>query len=86
MPDCISKYDYDSYIFLSKHTAKFNILSLTCHSTGIIKTDSINRIKQASVPHPHLKKSYMQSLWDNKHKISDFRITIETTHHSIVYM
>lgn len=86
MPDWISKYDYDSYIFLSKHTAKFNILSLTCHSTGIIKTDSINRIKQASVPHPHLKKSYMQSLWDNKHKISDFRITIETTHHSIVYM
>ena len=28
------KYDYDGYIFLSKHAAESGVLALTCHSTG----------------------------------------------------
>ncbi|MEK6865312.1 MAG: D-aminoacyl-tRNA deacylase, partial [Thermoproteota archaeon] len=28
------KYDYDGFIFLSKHAAESGVLALTCHSTG----------------------------------------------------
>ena len=28
------KYDYDNYVFLSKHAAESGVLALTCHSTG----------------------------------------------------
>ena len=28
------KYDYDGFIFLSKHAAESGFLALTCHSTG----------------------------------------------------
>jgi len=79
--DWITKYNYDGYIFLSKHMAKSNILSLTCHSTGIIKTDSTNKIKQVSTPHPYLQKSYIRSLWNNRYNFPKFQITLETTHH-----
>ena len=28
------KYDYDGFVFLSKHAADSGVLALTCHSTG----------------------------------------------------
>ena len=28
------KFDYDGYIFLSKHAAESGVLALTCHNTG----------------------------------------------------
>ena len=28
------KFDYDGYVFLSKHAAESGTLALTCHSTG----------------------------------------------------
>ena len=28
------KFDYDNYVFLSKHAAESGVLALTCHSTG----------------------------------------------------
>ena len=28
------KYDYDGFVFLSKHAAESGTLALTCHSTG----------------------------------------------------
>ena len=79
--DWITKYDYDGYVFLSKHVAKSNILSLTCHSTGIIQTNSTNQIKQVSTPHPYLQKSYIRSLWDHRKDFQKFKITLEATHH-----
>ena len=80
--DWIAKYDdYEGYIFLSKHAAKSNILSLTCHSTGIVQTNSTNQIQQVSTPHPYLQKSYIRSLWNNRNNFQKFKITLEATHH-----
>jgi D-aminoacyl-tRNA deacylase len=34
-----------------------------------------------AIPHPDIQKKYLQTLWENKSKFSDFQITIEATHH-----
>ena len=76
------KYDYDGFIFLSKHAAESGVLALTCHSTGNFaeaKFGGNNR--QVAVPHPNLQKLYLQTLKKNQSKFSEFDITIEATHH-----
>ncbi len=76
------KFDYDGYVFLSKHAAESGILALTCHNTGNFSDANFggNR-RQVSIPHPHLQKSYIQNLWNDQHKFPQFQITIEATHH-----
>ena len=37
--------------------------------------------RQVAIPHPSLQKKYLQTLWKNQEKFSDFQITIEATHH-----
>ena len=76
------KYDYDGFIFLSKHAAESGVLALTCHSTGNFaeaKFGGNNR--QVAIPHPNLQKKYLQTLKKNQSKFSEFDITIEATHH-----
>jgi len=76
------KFDYDGYIFLSKHAAESGVLALTCHNTGNFsdaKFGGYNR--QVSIPHPHIQKSYIQNLWNARSKFPGFQITIEATHH-----
>ena len=49
------KFDYDGYIFLSKHAAESGVLALTCHNTGnfsIAEFGGYNR--QVSIPHPYI--------------------------------
>jgi D-aminoacyl-tRNA deacylase len=76
------KYDYDGFIFLSKHAAESGILSLTCHSTGnFSKSEFGGNDRQIAIPHPYFQKEYLQTLWKNKLQFSDFQITIEATHH-----
>src|SRR5574338_879335 len=76
------KYHYDGFVFLSKHAAQSGELALTCHSTGNFSDAQFGgNIKQVAIPHPHLQKSYMQSLWQDKKKFNEFQITIEATHH-----
>jgi D-aminoacyl-tRNA deacylase len=76
------KYDYDGFIFLSKHAAESGVLALTCHSTGNFSEAKFGgNDKQIAIPHPDIQKKYLQTLWENKSQFSDFQITIEATHH-----
>jgi len=76
------KYQYDGYVFLSKHASESGVLALTCHSTGNFSDAQFGGFpRQVAIPHPHLQKSYMQHLWKKKDNFSRFEITIEATHH-----
>jgi D-aminoacyl-tRNA deacylase len=76
------KFDYDGFIFLSKHAAESGVLALTCHSTGNFSEAKFGgNDRQIAIPHPYIQKKYLQTLWKNKSKFSDFQITIEATHH-----
>jgi len=76
------KYQYDGYVFLSKHASESGVLALTCHSTGNFSDAQFGGFpRQVAIPHPHLQKSYMQHLWKKKDSFSRFEITIEATHH-----
>lgn len=76
------KYDYDGFIFLSKHAAESGVLALTCHSTGNFSEANFGgNARQMAIPHPDIQKKYLQKLWENKSQFSDFQITIEATHH-----
>lgn len=76
------KYQYDSYVFLSKHASESGDLALTCHSTGNFSEAQFGGFsRQIAVPHPHLQKSYMKHLWTKRSDFSKFEITIEATHH-----
>lgn len=76
------KYNYDGFVFLSKHAAESGVLALTCHCTGNFadaKFGGNNR--QVAIPHPALQKTYLQILYKNRDKFPEFEITIEATHH-----
>ena len=76
------KFDYDGYIFLSKHAAESGVLALTCHNTGNFSDASFGGYsRQVSIPHPYIQKSYIQSLWNARNEFPGFQITIEATHH-----
>lgn len=76
------KYRYDGYVFLSRHASESGTLALTCHSTGNFGDAKFGGLaRQVAVPHPHLQKSYMQSLWKRRSDFERFEITIEATHH-----
>ena len=76
------KFDYDGYIFLSKHAAESGVLALTCHNTGNFSDANFGGYsRQVSIPHPYIQKSYIQNLWNARSKFSEFQITIEATHH-----
>lgn len=76
------KYDYDGFVFLSKHAAESGVLALTCHSTGNFSAAKFGgNDRQVAIPHPDLQKKYLQTLRDNKSGFAEFDITIEATHH-----
>ncbi len=76
------KYDYDGFIFLSKHAAESGVLALTCHSTGNFSDAKFGgNDKQIAIPKPGFQKKYLQALKYNQSQFPDFQITIEATHH-----
>ncbi|MFQ6025600.1 MAG: D-aminoacyl-tRNA deacylase, partial [Nitrosopumilaceae archaeon] len=76
------KYDYDGFVFLSKHASDSGTLALTCHSTGNFSEANFGGTnREVAIPHPHLQKTYIQSLWEKREEFSSFQITIEATHH-----
>ena len=76
------KYDYDGFVFLSKHAAESGVLALTCHSTGNFADAKFGgNPRQVAVPHPALQKTYLQELQKNREEFAGFDITIEATHH-----
>ena len=77
-----TKYDYEGFVFLSKHAAETGTLALTCHSTGNFSDARFGGFKrQVAIPHPHLQKSYLQYLWKKRKDFAKFEITLESTHH-----
>ena len=81
------KYDYDGFVFLSKHAAESGTLALTCHSTGNFNEAKFGgNPKELAIPYPNLQKKYLQALWDNRESFSDFEITIEATHHGPTHL
>ena len=81
------KYDYDGFVFLSKHAAESGTLALTCHSTGNFTEAKFGgNQKELAIPYPNLQKKYLQTLWDNRESFSDFEITIEATHHGPTHL
>lgn len=81
--DCIhEKYDYDSFVFLSKHAAESGVLALTCHSTGNFADARFGgRPGEVAIPYPSLQKQYLQNILSRKESFAGFEITIEATHH-----
>ncbi len=76
------EYNYDGYVFLSKHAAESGVLALTCHSTGNFSEAKFGgNSQQVAIPHPFLQKKYLKELWKQKNNFSEFQITIEATHH-----
>jgi D-aminoacyl-tRNA deacylase len=76
------KYDYDGFVFLSKHAAESGALALTCHCTGNFSEAKFGgNDGQIAIPHPQLQKTYLQILKENQSTFSEFQITIEATHH-----
>ena len=76
------KYAYDGFVFLSKHASETGTLALTCHSTGNFSEARFGGSeRQVAIPHPHLQKSYLQSLWKRRKDFAKFEITLEATHH-----
>ena len=76
------KYDYDGFVFLSKHAAESGVLALTCHCTGNFSDAKFGgNNREVAIPHPDLQKQYLKALKQNQSKFSDFQITIEATHH-----
>ena len=50
------KYDYDGFVFLSKHAAESGVLALTCHSTGNFSEAKFGgNNRQVAIPHPNLQ-------------------------------
>ena len=76
------KYDYDGFVFLSKHAAESGVLALTCHSTGNFSEAKFGgNDRQVAIPYSSLQKTYLQTLEKNTSEFSEFQITIEATHH-----
>ena len=76
------KYDYDGFIFLSKHAAESGVLALTCHSTGNFSDAQFGgNERQVAIPYPDLQKTYLQTLKKKQSQFPEFQITIEATHH-----
>ena len=81
------KYDYDGFIFLSKHAAESGTLALTCHSTGNFSEAKFGgNQKELAIPYHNFQKKYMQKLWEHHESFSDFQITIEATHHGPTHL
>ena len=81
------KYDYDGFIFLSKHAAESGTLALTCHSTGNFSEAKFGgNQKELAIPYSDFQKRYMQKLWENHESFPEFEITIEATHHGPTHL
>lgn len=77
-----SEFNYDGYVFLSKHAAQSGVLALTCHTTGNFDEALYGgNPRQVAVPLPPLQKRYFAELWQDRQKYERFDITLETTHH-----
>lgn len=74
--------DIQSYIFLSKHSSKSGIPTLTCHSAGNYADNPYGgNSREIALSYPHLQKQYLRHIANVKSAIPNYDIVIESTHH-----
>jgi D-aminoacyl-tRNA deacylase len=73
----------DVFIFLSKHRSHSSIPTLTCHFTGNFSADNSfgGNPRQIAISYPSLQKGYLKAITAAKHKVPEYEIVIEATHH-----
>lgn len=77
-----SEFEYDGYVFLSRHSAESGRLALTCHTTGNFGEAALGgNPREVAVPHAGLQKAYMRRLWEGRGAFGGFEVTLEATHH-----
>jgi D-aminoacyl-tRNA deacylase len=73
----------DVFIFLSKHRSHSSIPTLTCHFTGNFSADNSygGNPRQIAISYPSLQKGYLKAITAAKHKVPEYDVIIEATHH-----
>jgi D-aminoacyl-tRNA deacylase len=75
--------DSNAFIFLSRHSSKSGIPTLTCHFTGNLSDNNQygGRPRELGVCHPSLQKQFIKDITYRQLSVPDYEITIEATHH-----
>jgi len=71
------------FIFLSKHRSHSSIPTLTCHFTGNFSADNSygGNPRQLAISYPSLQKGYLKAITAVRHKVPEYEVIIEATHH-----
>jgi D-aminoacyl-tRNA deacylase len=82
-PDLDQFFNPQAYVFLSRHSAKSGIASLTAHTTGnfTAEVDFGGAPRELGRADPRLLKNYLVALAKRKAMVKDYEITLEATHH-----
>ncbi len=82
-PSLDDYFNPQAYIFLSRHSAESGIASLTAHTTGNFSPEAKfgGNGREMSRVDPSLMKNYLRALAKRKEEVSDYKITVEATHH-----
>lgn len=81
-PDLDAYFNPQSYIFLSRHSAKSGVPSLTAHTTGNFGEAELGgNPKEIGWVNPDVLKNYLISLKKRSGTVGDYQVTVEATHH-----
>jgi len=71
-----------SFIFLSKHRSDSQIPTLTCHCTGNFADNPYGgNPREIAISWPSLQKSYLKAITAARHRVPEYDVIIEATHH-----
>jgi len=75
--------DAGSFIFLSKHRSDSQIPTLTCHCTGNFAADNPygGNPHELAISYPSLQKGYLKAITAARHRVPEYDVIIEATHH-----
>ena len=74
----------DLFIFLSRHSSRSCIPTLTCHFTGNFSADNSygGNPRQIAISYPSLQKVYLKAITAAaRKKVPEYEVIIEATHH-----
>jgi D-aminoacyl-tRNA deacylase len=73
----------DVFIFLSKHRSNSSIPTLTCHFTGNFSADNSygGNAREIAISYPSLLKAYLKAITAARHRVPEYEVIIEATHH-----
>jgi D-aminoacyl-tRNA deacylase len=74
--------DASSFIFLSKHRSDSQIPTLTCHCTGNFADNPYGgNPREIAISYPSLQKGYLKAITAARHRVPEYDVIIEATHH-----